>query len=1241
MSISPTAFLAAIALSFLLASAIAFVLGKQFLKKTNNTNQAETSRLREEADKYRLLAENINEVIFILDLETLRFNFVSPSVARAYGYTPGEATEMSLDRLMPPSSYHIVVNTISRELERDGLPDVDPNRSITLETEQFRKDGSTFWVETTVRPLRDNTGRPTMVIGVSRDITDRKKAEAALNESEEPYRILAENINEVLYIVDIASLRYTYISPSVIRTHGFTPEEILELTIDRILTPPTLDKSLKILEQELEREAQQSEVDHNRHLTLEMEQYRKDGSVIQVETSVKFLRDETGRPVSIVGVARDITEKRKAELALQENEKRYRLLADNIGEVLFILDIQQLRYQYVSPSITRMYGYSPEEAICLTLDRHITPASLELTLKVLAQELEKDGQPGVDPNRYISLETEQYRKDGSTIWVETTVKPMRDEGGNIVTAVGVARDITERKKAEAALRESEKKYRMLAENINEVIFVIDLATFRHTYASPSVKNMFGYTPEEMLALPIEKLLTPDSIERTAKNMLEKIAWDVATDVDADKPISLELQVYCKNGSTVWVETSARAIRDESGKPVATVGVTRDITERKKAEAALRESEQRYRMLAENISEVIYLLDIETLHYTYATPSVQQIHGYTHDEFLQLPLDKVMTRGTLEKVAALIRDELERDGLPGVDPNRFVSLELEVYRKDGSTLWMENSSRFIRNDEGKPVSILGLAKDISERKNTEKALRESEERYRLLAENISEVIFLFDPMAFRFLFVTPSIFPMYGYTQEEFVKAPLEKLVTPPSLEIILKAVESELARGKEPENGTLKYITLELEGCRKDGSTLWLETVGRIFFDKDDNPLYLLGVTRDITQRKATEEALTQAKEAAEAANRAKSEFLANMSHEIRTPMNGVIGMTELLLETPLSAEQFEYVESLKISADALLAIINDVLDFSKIEAGMLTLEIIDFDLEKLCRELRDAILPRAKYKQIVFDTVIEEDVPTLLRGDPVRLRQILINLCDNAVKFTKAGSVTVRISSVTMSASTVTLMLAVADTGIGIPAEQHQKIFDSFTQVDASTTRRYGGTGLGLAITKRLVALLGGEIGLSSELGKGSTFWFVMPFEKQIRQPPVRENVSVPGNIPDRRSPLNILIVEDNPISLKVIAQMVEKLGHSFSIALNGAEAVEAFNGQEFDLVLMDIQMPVMDGITATRRIHAMQRESGRRVPVIALTANAMVGDRERILGQGLDDYVAKPLKLDTLKAVIQRNTL
>ncbi len=425
----------------------------------------------------------------------------------------------------------------------------------------------------------------------------------------------------------------------------------------------------------------------------------------------------------------------------------------------------------------------------------------------------------------------------------------------------------------------------------------------------------------------------------------------------------------------------------------------------------------------------------------------------------------------------------------------------------------------------------------------------------------------------------------------------------------------------------------EFQALRKDGSQYWVLAFISPVRQAGGAITHYLSILEDISRRKQDEEQLTAAKNAAEAANRAKSEFLAVMSHEIRTPMNGILGMAQLVQDSPLSPQQRDYVDTIYSSSEALLGLLNDILDFSKLEAGKIEFESVVFDLADVVSAVMGLMAPRAREKALRLDTDMAHPLPFGLRGDPLRLRQILLNLVGNAIKFTDRGTVRLGVAALAETEQTVELRFEVSDTGIGIPPHIRQKLFRSFSQADTSINRRYGGSGLGLAICRRLVELQGGHIGVESEAGTGSTFWFSLPYAIARDERPTPPRLPVATGLP----PLRILLAEDNAVNRKVAVALLERWGHRVQAVVNGHEAVEAARDRIFDLILMDMQMPEMDGLEATGRIRALPDERAR-VPIIALTANAMPGDEQHCLAAGMNGYVSKPIELDTLFAVIQR---
>ena len=982
-------------------------------------------------------------------------------------------------------------------------------------------------------------------------------------------------------------------------------------------------------------------------------------------------------------------------------------------------------------------------------------------------------------------------------------------------------DITERKQAEEALKESERKFRMIFDNASDGMFILDLETRKFVMCNARCSKTLGFAQEEFLNLDIADLHPPED--------LPFIFEQVGKFQEDEEGVRTDIRFRRKDGTVCFTDLSP-ALMTLAGRKSLLVGF-KDITERKQAEEALRRSEEEARRLAQEnalVAEIGRIIG--------STPNIDLVFdGFSKAVAKLIPFDRVMINlHSLSDNTNLVRYVAGID-VPGrragdttplfdagtataeclrakssllIQPNNTKDIEELMGRVPGLLPTFEAGIRsvimtpLISNDQ--IIGVLSLrslktkaytdrdvrvaesissqiagavanAQLVSARQQAEEALRASEEGFRSIVQTANDAIINIDGGG-KVILWNKAAEKIFGLSADEIVGQTLA-LIMPERF----RGAHNERMR-HAGSTGEFKVIgtTVELAGLRRDGGEFPIELSLAAW--KKNEEIFFTAIIRDITERKRAEEELRLAKEAADAANKAKSEFLANMSHEIRTPMNGIIGMTGLLLDTPLVPEQREYAEAVRVSADSLLSIINDILDFSKIEAGKFDLEILDFDLRATVEDTVDMMAVKAEEKKLELACLLHHDVPSLLRGDPGRLRQILLNLVGNAIKFTEKGEVVIRVTLEDESDTHARLRFAVSDTGTGIPKDRLDRLFKSFSQADASTTRRFGGTGLGLVISRKLAEMMGGQMGVESEEGRGSTFWFTGIFDKQpggeettssqsadirgLRILVVDDNPTnrivlceqlhswgcLPEEAPDgesalaklqeameaqtpfhlaildmmmpdmdgamlgrkikedpklratmlvllssrgnrgdakemkeigfaayltkpikasqlhdcltlvvsgkpierktqpmpivtrhsisedRKRKIRILLAEDNVVNQKVALRILERIGYRADAVANGKEVLSALKNIPYELILMDVQMPEMDGFEATAAIRRKERETGNHIPIIAMTANAMKGDREQCLEAGMDDYVSKPIQPQSLIEVIGR---
>ncbi|MDQ3289830.1 MAG: ATP-binding protein, partial [Bacteroidota bacterium] len=642
-------------------------------------------------------------------------------------------------------------------------------------------------------------------------------------------------------------------------------------------------------------------------------------------------------------------------------------------------------------------------------------------------------------------------------------------------------------------------------------------------------------------------------------------------------------------------------------------------ERKRNEVQINNQNARLKAIFESGSHQIWSIDKESrltsFNQNYAM-AFYKSHGYMPQYNLALQETKQVNQETKQ---AEEWNEFYEKALNGF-PQHF---EVELTQLDGSTIWREVYLNPIYLEDGSFEEISGIAQDITEKKLSRITLAKEEEKFRSIFESFQDLYYRTDADN-RVVLMSPSVKDMLGYEPLEVIGMPATGIYAyPEELMDLTQRVIKE---------GTIRNFETTL--VSKSGTIIPFLINAHLLRDKEGNYMGIEGVGRDMTELKQTQMELIRAKEVAENSLQAKTLFLANMSHELRTPMNGIIGMIDLLHGTDTSEEQSEYVDTLRKSSDALLAILNDILDLSKIQAGRLQLNETGVDLHYALEKIHSLFSNRANLKDLEFSYSITPHTPRYIITDETRLLQILSNLTSNAIKFTNAGKVTINVNSISSDGDMYTLMFQVKDSGIGITDEDKKLLFTNFTQLDNTSTKTFGGTGLGLAISKELSELLGGEIGVESVYGKGSTFWFtirclitheVVPKgSKQDEEPKILADEAY------------VLLVDDNSINQKVAQKLLAKIGCRVDLASNGFEAIEKATSSEYDLIFMDIQMPEMDGVEATGHIKNLL--GLKCPPIVAMTAYSMKDDAEKFMSQGLDDYVSKPVKSYDLFSVIQK---
>jgi PAS domain S-box-containing protein len=1171
--------------------------------------------LRQSRQNFENLVNSVGGIVWEAYADTFEFTFVSKQLESILGYTVNEC-------LNNPDFWEEHIHPEDKEwslaYSRDAISAMRP---FEYEFRMIAAWGEVVWLhnQVTVVKEQDNTTR---IRGVMINITDQKRADENLG-------YVMRGVKCLLWSARVDKFPNGEMAWDIHLTNESTARQMIPVQAEEgedyvvAWQNSVFPEDRKKMDETAAHALENDLSGYNQTFRCKL----ATGECIWLNEDVRVekLSDKQWR---LVGVCTDITERKLAENSLEEERLLFQTLIDTLPDRIYVKD-RNHKFQLTNQATASLMGVTHREQLYGKDDTDFFPPEFAQRYMDDERRIMQTGVPMLNKEEQVLL------PNGEEGWILTSKVPMKNSAGEIIGIVGIGKDITDRRLVEEALRDSEQRYRQLVEHNPENIALYCGDTIVYiNYAG--AKMLEADSPDDIIGKSIYDIVGPKNKaiidERLRKTQIEGAYME-----------KVEEEIYTLKGNPLIVEVTAIP-STYMGRPATQVVVT-DITHRKKAEMALRESEERNRTLLTSLPQRVFFKDLQS-RFVLVNDLFAKDYNTTASQLIG--------KNDFDIFPADMAKKFRRDDAWVIANREVLSIE-ELGMLDGERRYVETIKAPVIDDNNKVIGVLGLYSDITERKMMEEKLRDSEELFRALIENSSDVLTIIENDGV-IRYCSPSMVRLLGYDPDYIQGKKPTEFIHPDDCDTLRDLFYTSLDQG-------LGFGPIEIRFRTKDGGWRYLEMIGSNLFDKKAVRGLVVN-SRDVTERKLSEAKLNeymnqleearsraehqalllqertielaQARDQALESTRSKSEFLANMSHEIRTPMNGIIGMTGLLLDTNLDEDQLEYAKTIRSSADSLLNVINDILDFSKIEAGKMAIDEIDFNLRTAMEEVADLLAPRAREKHLELAMHMPPDLPEYLKGDPGRLRQILTNLTGNAIKFTDQGGVTIEAKLLDRNEKRVSFRICVRDTGVGIPKERQKAIFDSFTQADGSTTRKYGGTGLGLTISRQLVNLMGGQIGVESEPGVGSTFWIdlTLPFADNIPQSPIVT--------PDRMRGVRALIVDDNEINRTILKEQLNAWGCSTREACGGKEALEILDDSEerehYHIVLMDMQMPEMNGECVAKSIHEMERY--KDVPILLISSIGTHYTLEEMREKGFKAVLTKPVRqshlLNTLAEVL-----